>query len=724
MNETVLNIFREEACERLAALEQRFLDLESVDSADARSPIIDELFRHAHSLKGDAKAVGLPELQVAAQELEDHLDGLREAPESIDRDSIDRGLAGLDAVRRTFEQWQEESAIADSQVALEEEPIKEESTRESEEPNRKSQIANQQSEESFTVRVPSEQLDRMLNVAGELKISQRSADAQAGQLANLTELLRSLPISDVRTTNNSDSEIADCRSQIENLVDQVVRLQADHRKKHLHEELLLDSLEADIRQARLLPLAMVADSLRRAVRDLAQSLNKSIRYEIDVGDVLLDKAVIEALNDPLLHLIRNAADHGIESPEERLAAGKPEEAVIQIAASRVGNRVRITLSDDGRGVDYNRIRARIQQTEEIDEAEFAQLSESELGRFLFRPGFTTRTTSDAVSGRGVGLDVVLDSVRRLQGSVELLPICNLQPAIEDDADRQSETGNRKSQGTTFAITVPVTVSTVRVLTLLSDGQRYGIPSSDIIRTSSARFEDLHQLEGSLVLTVDGEPVRWVHLGDLLGVDSTRQLSPGHRWPFLLLVRNGQRMAVAVDDLEEEIEVLLKPLGFPLSGLSGIVGATIRPDGSVQLVLDLSGMADRMWSQSALSDEEKPVVTRRVLVVDDSPTTRALLRNLLSAAGFSVQTATDGVNALDRLASQPFDLVVSDVEMPRMNGFELTRQIKSRMKLPVILVTAMEKEEHRRQGLEAGADAYVVKSTFQDQGLLEIVKQLV
>jgi two-component system chemotaxis sensor kinase CheA len=184
------------------------------------------------------------------------------------------------------------------------------------------------------------------------------------------------------------------------------------------------------------------------------------------------------------------------------------------------------------------------------------------------------------------------------------------------------------------------------------------------------------------------------------------------------------MAVAVDDLEEEIEVLLKPLGFPLSGLSGIVGATIRPDGSVQLVLDLSGMADRMWSQSALSDEEKPVVTRRVLVVDDSPTTRALLRNLLSAAGFSVQTATDGVNALDRLASQPFDLVVSDVEMPRMNGFELTRQIKSRMKLPVILVTAMEKEEHRRQGLEAGADAYVVKSTFQDQGLLEIVKQLV
>lgn len=202
--------------------------------------------------------------------------------------------------------------------------------------------------------------------------------------------------------------------------------------------------------------------------------------------------------------------------------------------------------------------------------------------------------------------------------------------------------------------MPVTISTVRVLTLVSDGQHYGIPSSAIIRTGSAKLEDLHQLEESPVLTLDDDPLRWVHLGDLLGIKSTRQISDGHKWPYLLLGCNGQRMVVAVDDLEEEIEVLLKPMGFPLSSLPGIVGAMIRPDGSVQLVLDISAMTDRIASRSRLPDREKPAVIHRVLVADDSPTTRALLRNLLSAAGYSVKTATDGVNALDNLGKQDGD----------------------------------------------------------------------
>ncbi len=725
MNPQIIDIFREEGREHLSALEQRFLDLESADTVDARQPIINDVFRHAHSLKGDARAVGLPELQAASQVLEDHLDGLREKPDSINRDSIDRGLAELDKIRQIFEQWLQSQELP---IAVEPIAVEDGSDRQSPVENRPISpirpISRQSDDDSFTVRVPSERLDRMLNVAGELKISQRSANALAGQLTNLTEQLLALSIPESRATAENDDQIENLKSKIENLIDQVLRIRTDHRKQQSHEELLLEALEADIRQARLLPLTLVAESLRRAVRDLAQSLGKSIRYEIDVGNVLLDKAVIEALRDPLLHVIRNAADHGIESPEERRAAGKPEEAVIRIAASRRGEQVRITVSDDGRGVDYDRIRERIRKTQEIDEAELAQLSETELGRFLFRAGFTTRNTSDTVSGRGVGLDVVQDTVHRLQGTVEILPISDFQLPIEEEPNRKSKIENRKSNGTTFAITVPVTISTVRVLTILSDGQLYGIPSAAVIRTGSAKFEDLHELEGNLVLTVDSEPVRWAFLGDLLGVKSTRRLAIGQRWPYLLLDQNGQRLAVAVDDLEEELEVLLKPLGFPLGGLAGIVGATIRPDGSVQLVLDLSSAAARKPRRPALPDREAPATAVRVLVVDDSPTTRALLRNVLSAAGFSVQTAMDGIDALDRLREEAVDLVVSDVEMPRMNGFELTRQIKSKLGLPVILVTALEKEEHRRKGLEAGADAYVVKSTFQDESLLEIVKQFV
>jgi two-component system chemotaxis sensor kinase CheA len=270
----------------------------------------------------------------------------------------------------------------------------------------------------------------------------------------------------------------------------------------------------------------------------------------------------------------------------------------------------------------------------------------------------------------------------------------------------------------------VTISTVRILTVLCNGQFYGVPSTAVIRTGHARREQLRELEGSLVLPVDGRPVRWVHLADLLGTTAGPQASNGRLWPYLLIAHEAHNVAVAVDDLADEAEVLLKPLSFPLSGLPGVVGGTIRPDGSVQIVLDLSNPALGKVASRASQTPHEQKAAGRILVVDDSPTTRAILRNVFTAAGYAVQTATDGVDALERLRTQQVDLVVCDVEMPRMNGFDLTRQIKSKLGLPVVLVTAKEKEEHRREGLEAGADAYVVKSTFQGKGLLEIVEQFV
>ena len=222
----------------------------------------------------------------------------------------------------------------------------------------------------------------------------------------------------------------------------------------------------------------------------------------------------------------------------------------------------------------------------------------------------------------------------------------------------------------------------------------------------------------------GEPVRWVHLADLVGTAAAPQGNHGQAWSYLLIAHHGKQTAVAVDDLEDEAEVLLKPLGFPLSVLPGIVGATIRADGAVQLVLDLTSPAWSSASGAGPLPRAEPQAARRILVVDDSPTTRAVLRNVLTAAGYAVWTAVDGVEALERLQAQAVDLVVADVEMPRLNGLDLTRQVKLKWGLPVILVTAKEQEEHRRAGLEAGADAYVVKSTFQGEGLLDIVQQFV
>ncbi len=724
VDDEILELFREEAREHLIALESSLLDLESADDPGSRRGMIDNVFRHAHSIKGSARAVGLLALQNLGQTLEDTLDELREDPESATKATIHKALSEFDALRGAYKRWDEggetdadaSSATVTADNAEAGETPASQSAASTAPPRQLVAKPAKTSEEHFVVRVPAERLDRMLSLAGEVRVSQRGSDALEYQLNVLCELVagtladckrfeeklsRLAPGADLKPLKEPAEQL---RSQVEGAVERLRQLQSDFGKKRFREELLVEALEQDIRTARLVPLVNLTDSMRRAVRDLVQSLGKSISYKPDVGDILLDKAVMESLKDPLMHMIRNAADHGIESPEARVAAGKTEEGTISITASRRAESVLIRVSDDGGGINFDRIRQKLKQEGRLDDAEVAALSEQELARFLFQAGFSTKQQATAVSGRGVGMDVVLDAIHRLQGTVELE---NSSPA-----------------GTTFLITVPVTISTARILTVSSGGQRYGIPTTSMVRTGRLKKESLRDIEGNLVLSVDGAPVRWVELADLLGAPSTPASENGDQQAYLLLLHEGRKLALAVEDFEDEAEVILKSLEFPLTELDEVIGGTIRPDGSVQLVLDPAWLMSKALrvERRAVAAVTKPAA--QILVVDDSPTTRSILRNVLSAAGFAVQTAADGVDALERLRTRPFDVVVSDVEMPRMNGFELTRQVKARFKLPVVLVTGKEREEDRRQGLQAGADAYVVKSTFEDKGLLEVIEQLV
>jgi two-component system, chemotaxis family, sensor kinase CheA len=705
MPDPVFEIFREEARDHLAALEKGFLDLEAAE-ADARRALIDHLFRHAHSVKSDAKVVGLGDLKRAAQELEDVLDELREAPERVDRSAIDLSLKHLDRVRGAFEAWQSGDAEAGlgepqageaTQTAAPPQPAEEAPAPPERPAPPRDEAAPAPLEETFTVKVPSDRLDRMLNLTGEIGISQRSAEAASEQLGELRGQLQAIGKSLGRRSP------AETRQALEAALDQVRRIEGALRTNHSREEVLVESLENEIRQARLLPLAMLADLLRRVVRDLAQSLGKEIRYEAGVGAILLDKAVIEALRDPLTHLVRNAADHGLEPPAERRAAGKPEAGLIRISASQRGPMVRIVVSDDGRGIDFDQVRRRLGQIGAADDAQLREMTDVELTGRLFQPGFSTAAAGE-ISGRGVGLDVVHDTMRRLQGQVEL--------------ESQPKAGAR------FILTVPVTVATVRILTVIVGGQYYGVPSTSIVRTGRASPDELHELEGCRVLPVEGEPVRWIPLAELLGAPAAPRSAAERASSYLLIDRQGKRLAAAVDELEDETEVLLKPLGFPLQRLPGVLGAAIRADGSIQLVLDLAGPAFTQAATAPAPLRPAQAPKGRILIVDDSPTTRAVLRNVFTAAGYAVRTATDGMDALERLRLHPADVVISDVEMPRLGGFDLTRQIKARYGLPVILVTGKEREEHRREGLAAGADAYIVKSTFEGEGLLDVVRQFV
>lgn len=693
MVDPIFIIFQEEAREHFRRLEQCFLDLETTADVHERRAIIDSLFRHAHTLKGDARVIGLTQLQESAQHLEDLLERFRSDPGRVDEPAINDGLARLDRVRLDFERWQAEWAPAEPAPP----PVEHEAPEET--PAHAATMgpgdASQEragtaaaAEPGFMVRVPSEQLDRMLNLVGEVQITQRAGAALVNQIAELRKRLENL-----------SHGMASDPAAIDAAYDYVRRIESEHRKQQTREQVLLGSLEAEVRQARLLPLTMLAESLRRPVRDLAQSLGKKVRYQVDVGAVLLDKAVIEALKTPLLHLIRNAIDHGIESLDERRAAGKPEEGVLRLTARQRGETVRITVADDGGGLPLDRIRHRLQTHFRLSEAEVQQMAERELAAYLFQPGFTTAELGP-VSGRGVGLDAVRDAIARLQGQIVL--------------------ASSSPQGTAFELTVPVTISTIRILSVWSGGQCYGIPSGHIQRSGRVQASALRELEGLPVLPQDGGALPWVPLAELVDVGTSRSTSSQASMPYLIIQAASGPVAVAVDELEEEREVLLKPLGFPLGNMPGVIGGAIRPDGSVQLVLDLTGDTFRQRGQR--TPQVATVQRTRVLVVDDSPTTRALLRNLLTQAGFAVRTAVDGIDALEKLRTHPVDIVVSDFEMPRLGGVDLTRQIKAQYGLPVILVTAREQEHHRRQGLEAGADAYVVKSTFQGESLIDILRQ--
>jgi len=696
MHDPIFNIFREETREHLKQLEQGFLELDTDANLTERARIVAKLFRHAHNLKGDARALDLDGQQQAATQLEETLEQLRDDPAAIDAESIEKGLSEFDLLQQEFEQW-ESTFLTEASAASEEQgapPVEPSEMEQLVEDSALSLSTSAWGEDVQTVRVSSERLDRMLNLVGEVRVLQRSSSEMQRQLRNLRSRLDDL-------TRQLEGEV---RLDLESLFNQVRRVETTLHHHETREQVLMQSLEDDVSAARLLPLTLLADSLRRPIRDLAKSLGKNVHYHVDVGEILLDKAVIESLRAPLMHLMRNAIDHGIENPQTRLTCGKPTQGLIHFRAGRRGGKVMIQISDDGAGPDFDKIRQQLLSRKLLSEAEIQGLSLEQLSEWLFHPGFSTTEVGD-ISGRGVGLDVVRDALQRIQGRIEL--------------------DSHRGIGTTFTLVLPVTLSTIRVLTVWCLGQCFGLPSSSILKTGRVKVSELRSIKGTPVLQYEGEPIRWVTLADLLQLGRPRTPTESQYETYVVIRKESRTLAVRIDRIEEEREVLLKSLSFPLSGMPGVLGGTIRPDGSVQLVLDVSlNQIRRVSSRSGVFEIATSPKIPKILVVDDSPTTRAILRNVLAAAGYQVRTAIDGIDALEKLHAELPDLVVCDFEMPRLNGVDLTRQIKAKWNLPVILVTGREKEHHRREGLEAGADAYVIKSSFQGESLLDVVRQLI
>ncbi|MBV9122003.1 MAG: response regulator, partial [Planctomycetes bacterium] len=579
-----------------------------------------------------------------------------------------------------------------------------------------------------TVRVSADNLDRLLRSTGQLLTESLGQNLVARELAQLhrqiTELhkeweaVRYGAAGALRQLGDTPGlgRVAQYVTFVEH---QVRALARQARTVHLLQQrsawtlrLLGEQLQQDVRRVRMVSAETVFQGFRKMMRDLARDEGKEIEFRVSGLEIEADRMVLQALKDPLMHILCNAVSHGLEPPAERVRQGKEPAGQVVLHLEALGNRMRIRVEDDGRGLDYRKIAEVAAARGFLSPAEAAEASPQELARLIFKPGFSTSQNVTGLAGRGMGLSVVYEAVARLQGEVDLVP--------------------REGPGTTLLLSVPLTISTQRLLLVACQGQTFAVPIHGIEQLLRVPLDDVDHVEGKPMLLLQGQPVPLLSLAHLLGLGEAEGQVPSEQIALMVLRWGSRRVAVAVEAFLEERDGLLKDLDNPAAQISQLAGGILKEDGSVVLVLNLAELikASRpegrapVLKKAAASAEKK---RSTVLVVDDSLTTRTLEKSILEAHGYNVRIAMDGVEALTQLRNELPDLVITDIQMPRMDGFTLLQEIKKDQRLtrlPVIVVTSMEKREDQERGLALGADAYIVKRKFDHQDLLDTIKQII
>lgn len=465
---------------------------------------------------------------------------------------------------------------------------------------------------------------------------------------------------------------------------------------------------------RMRPFADVLTGQSRMVRDLGRSLGKPVRLVVEGEKTQVDRDVLEKLEAPLTHLLRNAVDHGIELPERRLLAGKPDEGVIRLRASHQADMLSLELIDDGAGIDLERLRSSIVERALSPADTVAQMSEAELLTFLFLPGFSLRDKVTEVSGRGVGLDAVQHLIRELRGSIELTQVAG--------------------QGCRFHLQVPLTLSVVRSLVVEVGGEAYAFPLAHIERTLEVTADQIVQIEGRQHFWHEGRHIGLVAASQLLNRPAGQSDEASLR---VVVIREREHLyGVAVERLVGERVLVVMPLDPRLGKVQDISSGALLDDGSVVLIVDVEDLlrsVEKLLSTGSLeriergSSGARGVVRKRILVVDDSLTVRELQRKLLGNRGYEVAVAVDGMDGWNALRGEDFDLLITDIDMPRMDGIELVTLVRRDQRLqslPVMVVSYKDREEDRRRGLDAGADYYLAKASFHDDALLDAVVELI
>lgn len=469
-------------------------------------------------------------------------------------------------------------------------------------------------------------------------------------------------------------------------------------------------------RSRMVPFSRVLPRLRRIVRQVSSELNKNVELILGNTEGELDRTMMERMIAPLEHMLRNAIDHGVEDSETRLQKGKQQAGKIIIDLARDGSDILIRLADDGSGINVKKVRNKAIEREMM--AEDADLTDQEILQFVFQSGFSTAESVTQISGRGVGLDVVASEIRQMGGSISI--------------------DSRSEEGTAFTIRVPFTVSVNRALMVNMGDDHYAVPLNTIegiVRISPYELEYYYSNPNE-VYEYAGQNYQLRYLGNLLGNSSTPQLQNRTLpLPVLLVKSSDHKVAVQVDNLQGSREIVVKSLGPQFKSVQGISGATIMGDGNVVVILDLNAMIRSSIARkqlheltdSQIDQNQQPTVTatKLVMIVDDSVTVRKVTSRLLEREGYEVITAKDGVEAIQTLIDTIPDIVLLDIEMPRMDGFEVAKNIRSNQRLkhlPIIMITSRTGEKHRQRGLDSGANLYLGKP-YQEDNLLQYIRDL-
>ena len=728
--------FRVEARERVQRLNLGLLELEK-DPGNIE--LLRNMMREAHSVKGTATMLGLQLIADVAHRMEDGLDrtlkgqlvlaadqfnclfkcldavgrlvegGLGEDIENGDRARIDEliteteeifsagskdgGGGANDEIRMTKPEVSPADNPPTGEVNLTEDEIRRSASEGNSRPGVEKDKENKKQFEPLpvfttgerTLRVDIDKLNALMNISGELLIAR----------TRLKELVQSL------TEKTRKSKI--CGDPIVELVGRLKSV--DEKIGRLTEELKLEVVSS-----RMVPISNLFNIFPRAMRDLAAERNKEISLEIRGEETELDKKLVDELKDPLLHLLRNAVDHGIEEAPERVRVNKPVAGKLTLSAFQRGGRVVIEVADDGRGVDLVRVRERVVEMDLASAGKVSGMSDERVCHFLFTPGFTTRDTVSQVSGRGVGLDVVLEKVTMLKGTVEI--------------------SSRAGEGARFTIELPLTLAITECLLVEAGSEVMAIPSGRIDRTVRVNPGDIKKVEGEEAIAVEGVIIPLIRLQNLFGLPR-KGIFEKKLLPVVVVEAFGKRVGLLVDRLLAAREIVRKPIGPPADALPMIAGATILGSGRVSLILDVPSIVEA--PRGVMEETDRPLPTnvskgrRTILLAEDTLSTAALEKNILESAGYSVVIARDGKEALKKAGQERFDLVITDILMPVMDGFELTEKLKKDTiyrNIPIIIVTTRGSDEDKRRGLQAGADAYILKSEFTSEGMLETIERLI